>query len=65
MPFIYNVPFISILLLLIIAMLTPFIRKWGKVACTFNLAAVIFTGAINAALPVSYTHLLWTTQARR
>ena len=53
MPFIYNVPFISILLLLIIAMLTPFIRKWGKVACTFNLAAVIFTGAINAALLVN------------
>ena len=34
-------------------MLTPFIRKWGKAACTFNLAAVIFTGAINAALLVN------------
>ncbi|GAB6159547.1 complex I subunit 5 family protein [Howardella ureilytica] len=53
MPFIYNVPFISILLMLIVAMMTPFIRKWGKAACTVNLASVIFTGALNAALLVN------------
>ena len=50
MPFAYNVPFFSILLLLMVAMITPFFRKRGKVAFGINMAAVLFCGSMNLAL---------------